>query len=143
MERYNVEDIQIEPYPTLYFENRRGKISIPDSHIDISDILFGDNNIIYMGMELEEYPENLLPILIILYEQKCESKVTHETLHIVLARNINPYTSIMFDSMDHESIISDTEQKELDFEGWLRAYDITVETYDELVEILKQQLKGR
>lgn len=144
--RYKIEesskmsiDIAIEKMPTAYYLNKNDKMSIPLSHINTADLDRG-NKIINMGAHLEEYG-NVLPVLIMMCEEDCERRITHETIHIILYQIEGEETTDLFDVIDTNQEITGCGYKKLDMKAWVDKYNYSTKTYDGLVKYLYEQIE--
>ena len=134
-------DIAIEKMPTAYYLNKNDKMSIPLSHINCDELDRG-NKVINMGAELEEYG-NILPVVIMMCEEDCERRITHETIHIILYQEEGEETTDLFDVIDTNLEITECGFEKPDLKAWLDKYKFPIETYDELVEYLYDQIEDQ
>lgn len=131
-------DIAIEKMPTPYYLDKNGEISIALSHINTADLDRG-NKVINMGAHLEEYG-NILPVLIMMSEEDCERRISHETIHIVLYQLEDEKTTDLFDVIDANEEITQCGFKKPDIKAWVDKYNYPTKTYAELVKYLRDQM---
>jgi hypothetical protein len=131
-------DIKIKKMPIPYYLNKNGEKSIPLSHIDTADLDRG-NKIINMGAWLNIY-DNVLPVVMMMCEEGCGQRITHETIHIILYQEEGRKATDLFDVVDIDGEVTQCGFEKPNVQKWLDKYNFPIKTYQELITYLQDQL---